>query len=213
MSTGGAFAVLARALDTAVAPPDDATSERILDAALQISAASGIRNLTMDEVARRAKVGRMTVYRRFGDREALVEALGVRETRRCLAELDAAADPSAPIDEQFAAGFVTSVRIAHEHPLLARLARVEPEVVLDALNDRPAGAFAAAVAFLAHRLRLAQQAGVLGDHVDVEVVAELVSRIVFSFVLVPDSALPLDDEERLRQIARQHLIPLLGGHP
>lgn len=205
------MSVLARALDTAVAPPDDATSEKILDAALHISAASGIRNLTMDEVARKAEVGRMTVYRRFGDREALVEALGVRETRRCLAKLDAASDPADPIEEQFAAGFVTSLRIAHEHPLLARLARVEPEVVLDALNDPSTGAFAAAVAFLGARLRLAQESGLLRQDVDVEVVAELVSRIVFSFVLVPTSAVPLDDEDALRRIARHHLIPLLGG--
>jgi AcrR family transcriptional regulator len=76
--TNGALAVLARALDQGVDTPEDAISERILDAALAISAASGIRNLTMDEVARRARVGRMTVYRRFGDREKLVEALGGR---------------------------------------------------------------------------------------------------------------------------------------
>jgi AcrR family transcriptional regulator len=209
--TNGALAVLARALDKGVDPPDDAVSERILDAALALSAASGVRNLTMDEVARRARVGRMTVYRRFDDREGLVEALGVRETRRCLAELDAATDPTAPIAEQVAEGFVTSVRLAAEHPLLARLAQVEPEVVLDTLNAHRGGAFAAAVAFLAHRLRQSQDAGVVGKDVDVDVVAELLSRVAFSFVLVPASSLPLDDEERLRTIARRHLLPLVGG--
>jgi AcrR family transcriptional regulator len=208
--THGALAVLARALDTGVATPEDELSERILDAALQLSAASGVRNLTMDEVARRARVGRMTVYRRFRDRDGLVEALVVRETRRCLAELDAAADPEQPIAEQMAEGFVTSLRLAFSHPLLQRLARVEPEVVLDTLNDDQAGAFTAAVAFLAHRLRRSQEAGVIGRDVDVDVVAELLSRIAFSFVLVPGSGLPLDDEDRLREIARRHLVPLLG---
>jgi TetR/AcrR family transcriptional regulator, repressor for uid operon len=208
-----ALQVLARALDPQVGTPEDATSERILDAALALAAASGLRHLTMDDVARRAGVGRMTVYRRFSDRDGLVEALVIRETRRCLAALDGAADASQPIADQVAEGFVTSIRLATEHPLLARLTRVEPEVVLDFLNTGPAGAFGAAVAFLSHRLRQSQEAGVLGPHVDVGVTAELLARLAFSFVLVPASGLPLDDDERLRAIARAHLAPLLNPRP
>jgi AcrR family transcriptional regulator len=193
--------VLARALDPGVDTPEDAVSERILDAALALSAASGIRNLTMDAVARRARVGRMTVYRRFGDRDGLVDALTVRETRRCFAALDSAADPAQPPAEQIAAGFVTSLRMAAEHPLLARLARVEAETVLEALNG---GVFDAAVAFLAERLRPLVPAR------DADVAAELLVRIACSFVLVPGSRLPLDDDARLRAIARDHLVPILG---
>ena len=207
----GALELLARAFDDEAAPPHDAISERILDAALAISAASGLRNLTMDAVARRARVGRMTVYRRFRDRDGLVEALSVRETRRCLAGLDAATDPTQPIAEQVAEGFVTSLRFAAEHPLLARLARVEPELVLDALNAQRGGGFATAVAFAAERLRQSQRAGVLDAGVDVEVVAELLVRVALSFVLVPGSRLPLHDEDALRAIARRHLVPLVGA--
>src|SRR5438874_3896504 len=107
--------LLALAFDPRVQTADDALSERILDAALELAAASGIRHLTMDDVARRAGVGRMTVYRRFGDKQRLVEALAVRESRRCLEELDAAIGPDAPIEDQVAAGFVTSLRLAREH--------------------------------------------------------------------------------------------------
>ena len=196
-----ATTLIARALDPRVDTPEDAVSERILDAALAISAASGIRNLTMDAVARRARVGRMTVYRRFGDRDGLVDALTLRETRRCFAALDGAADPGAPVPDQIAAGFVTSLRMAAEHPLLARLARVEGESVLEALNG---GVFEAAVAFLAARLRIA------APDADVDVAAELLVRIACSFVLVPGSGLPLGDEARLREIARAHLVPLIG---
>ncbi len=204
-------AFLTRALDDAVAPPDDALSERILDAALEEAARSGMGNVTMDAVAKRAHVGRMTVYRRFGDREGLVAALGVRETRRCLAALDAATDPGQPIAEQIAEGFVTSLRLVAEHPLLARLARAEPDVLLDALNARRGGTAAAAVAFLAARLRQSQDAGVLARDVDVDRGAELLVRIVLSFLLVPGSVMPLGDDDRLRDIARAHLVPLLTG--
>ena len=208
-----ALEVLARALDPAVGTPADATSEKILDAALALAAASGLRHLTMDDVARRAGVGRMTVYRRFSDRDGLVEALVIRETRRCLAAMDAAADPDAPIADQVAEGFVTSIRLATEHPLLARLVRVEPGVALDFLNAEQGGTFAGAVAFLTHRLTQSQEAGVLPRDVDVAVVAELLARLAFSFVLVPQSGLPLDDDERLRAIARAHVAPLLNPRP
>jgi AcrR family transcriptional regulator len=160
-----ALAVLARALDPEVGTPDDATSERILDAALALSAASGLRHLTMDDVARRAGVGRMTVYRRFSDRDGLVDAL------------------------------------------------VEREIVLAFLNSGPGGVFGAAVAFLSHRLRESQDAGVLPAELDVDVAAELLVRLALSFVLVPRSGLPLDDDERLRAIARAHLAPLLTPGP
>jgi TetR/AcrR family transcriptional regulator, repressor for uid operon len=201
--------LLARALDPRVEPPTDALSQRILDAALELAAASGVRHLTMDDVARRAQVGRMTVYRRFGDKETLIESLAVRESRRCLEELDAAIGPDAPIEDQVAAGFVTSLRLAREHPLLNRLARFEPETMLGALRDDRGAVFAAARAFVAARLRASQQAGVLGA-IDVEEAAELLIRLALSFVLLQDSVLPLDDEERAAELARRLIAPILG---
>lgn len=202
-------AVIALALDPRVQPPTDAVSERILDAALALAAASGVRHLSMDDVARRAGVGRMTVYRRFGSRAGLVDALAVRECRRCLAAMDAAAPPDAPAADQVAEGFVTALRLAREHPLLNRLARVEPESVLAALGADGGAVLAAAREFVAARLRAARRAGVV-DAVDERAAAELLVRLAFSFVLVQDSALPLDDEAALRDAARRLIAPMLG---
>ena len=205
------LALFSRAFDAGVEPPTDAASERVLDAALALAAASGIQNLTMDEIASRAGVGRMTVYRRFGDKDRLLEALAVREGRRCLAELDAVSDPSAPIADQVADGFATSLRLAREHPLLNRLARVEPETVLHALTADGGAMFAMSRAFVAARLRESQRAGVLAKHVDVGPAAEMLVRLAFSFVLIQESGLPLDDEERIRATARELVAPILGG--
>jgi len=188
--------LLSRALDPAVQPPDDTTSERILDAALALCAASGVRHLTMDDVAGRAGVGRMTVYRRFGDRDTLVEALGVREARRCLARLDAAVDQSAPLADQVADGFLASMRIAREHPLLIRLARSEPEVVLAALTADDGAIFGLMRGWLTPRL---------GD----EEAAELLVRLCVSFVLIQESVLPLDDERAARATARRMIAPMV----
>src|SRR5256885_10931391 len=95
----GTAALLTRALDPEVETPSDPTSERVLDAALALAAASGIRNLTMDDVASRAGVGRMTVYRRFGGKPELVESLAVPGCRRGLAQVPAAiGDHSEPAE-------------------------------------------------------------------------------------------------------------------
>jgi AcrR family transcriptional regulator len=200
--------VFALALDPRVSPPDDATSRRVLDAALALAAASGLRHLSMDEVARRAGVGRMTVYRRFGSRGALVDALAVRECRRCLEQMDAAAPPDAPVADQVAEGFVTALRIAREHPLLNRLARVEPESVLAALAADGGAVFAAARGFVAARLRASQEAGVLGPAA-VDEAAEVLVRLAFSFVLLQDSVLALDDDDAVRATARRVVAPIL----
>lgn len=202
--------LLAGMADAGADLPIDAVGNRVLDAALELAAASGVRNLTIDAVAARAHVGRMTIYRRFGDKRGLVAALGAREGRRCLAELDAASPADAPIAEQVAAGFATSLRLAREHPLLSRLGRLEPEAVLAALTEEGGALFALARDYLATRLRESQQLGVLGP-IEVEATAELLVRLMVSFVLLPESALPLDDGERVRELARRLLVPILAG--
>jgi AcrR family transcriptional regulator len=195
----------------APAPPDDALSARILDAALALAAASGLRNLTMDDVARRAGVGRMTVYRRFGDRQRLIEALSAREAAAFLRAMDAASRPEDPLEDQVAAGFATALRLAREHPLLNRLARIEPDTVVLSLRDDGSALFGMCRSFLAERLRAAQRAGVLDDGAEVDATAELMVRLAVSFVLIEDSVLPLDDDDATRALARRLLAPMLAG--
>jgi len=207
-----ATALLARALDPAVQPPDDATSERILDAALDLAAASGLRHLTMDDVARRAGVGRVTVYRRFGDRARLVDALTVRECRRCLAQLAGVVDLSLPVEERIAEGFVGALRIAREHPLLARVARLEPEGALAAVNAADGQLLALMRAFVADQIRAGERAGdpPAGDP---DEAAELLVRLGLSFVLIRPTILGVDDDESARRLARTLIAPIVTGGP
>jgi AcrR family transcriptional regulator len=205
-----ASSLLVRALDPETTAPDDTTSRRILDAALDAAAASGLRHLTLDDVARRAGVGRVTVYRRFGDRQGLIEALGVREARRCIEILDEATPADEPIEEQVADGFVAGLRLIREHPLLSRLATHEPAALLDALTNPRTALFPLARAYVAGRLALAQPAGARSD-LDLEQVAEAFLRITVSFALIRDTVLPLDDEEAAREAARRLIAPIVVG--
>ena len=200
-------------IERALATPEpaaDETSERILDAALGLVAASGLRNLTMDAAATRAGVGRMTVYRRFGDRESLIDALAARESRRCLAALDRAVDPALPVSEGITRGFVASLDLIRSHPLLDRLARHEPEAALTALNSDRGAIHVMGREFVAARLRDAQARGDLDAEIDATHAAELLVRLAFSFLLMPESSLPLNDPDATARAARELIAPILG---
>jgi AcrR family transcriptional regulator len=203
----GAVRLLELAFDPASETPDDALSERVLDAALELVAASGARHLTMDDVAARAGVGRMTVYRKSGGRQRLLDALAVRECRRCLAQIAAAIDPADPIDERATELFLATLKVIREHPMLARLARVEPEALLRELNRDSSAVFRLVLAFLEEQIRSAQAAGELAEE-DPGALAELAVRLGASFVLIPDSAIVAGDEQQTRETVRSLLAPL-----
>jgi AcrR family transcriptional regulator len=206
--TTGAARLLELAFDPRVEGHDDPMSGRILDAALALVAASGLRHLTMDDVAARAGVGRMTVYRRFGSRQQLADALAVRECRRCLNEIASALDARKPIDDRAADLFVATLRVIREHPLLERLARVEPDALLYELNRDGSAVFRLVRDFLVGQIRAAQAAGDLVDG-DPEPLAEIAVRLGASFVLMPDSVIAAGDERRTRETIRALIAPVL----
>jgi TetR/AcrR family transcriptional regulator, repressor for uid operon len=199
--------LLALALDPEIRPADDALSERILDAALELSAASGLRRLTMDDVARRAQVGRMTVYRRFGSHGRLLDELAIRECRRCLDRIAAALDPREPVEVRLTSLFIATLSVIREHPLLERLARVEPEALLRELNRGDSEVLALLRVFLARLIAEGQASGELAPG-DPELLAELGIRLGLSFVLMPGSVLPVGDERATRGAVRTILAPL-----
>lgn len=71
-----AYHMVARAASAA------ATSDRILDAAVEVFWEHPGRQLSLDEVARRAGVTIRTVLRRFGSRDGVMAAAGERESNR-----------------------------------------------------------------------------------------------------------------------------------
>lgn len=197
--------VLALAFDPDVHPADDAFSERIIDAALELAALDGLRHLTMDEVAERAGVGRMTVYRRFGSRTALIDALSIRECRRCLAEIADAVRPGIDTEERLAALFTATLSVIRDHPLLARLARSEPDSLLRELRRDDSAVFRMIREFLIALINEAQASGELAK-TDPAALAELWLRLGLSFVLMPESVLPVDDEAGLRWLIGSTLL-------
>jgi TetR/AcrR family transcriptional regulator, repressor for uid operon len=148
----------------------------------------------------------LTVYRRFGGEGALVDALAIRECRRCLTRIAAALEPASRVDERLASLFTATLRVIREHPVLARLARVEPEALLAEVTRDDSGAVRLGREFLTGLIREGQRAGELVGG-DPTVLAELGLRLGLSFVLMPDTAPPLSNEAKTRETMRAILAP------
>lgn len=102
-------------------------NEGVLDAALECVLAYGVRRTTLTDVARRAGVSRMTLYRRWPDVRSLVADLMTREWVRAVEGLDLA-DPVAAV--------VEGVRRLREHPLWRKIVEADPDLLLPYLLHR-----------------------------------------------------------------------------
>src|SRR5579875_2436347 len=102
----------------------DFAAEQILDAALEQFQLAGIRRSSVEDVARRAGVSRITVYRRFPRKELLVAEVVRRETRRVVAAVDAETAAIPGFARRMAESFVVMLRVLREHPLIRRLLAV-----------------------------------------------------------------------------------------
>jgi AcrR family transcriptional regulator len=172
----------------------DAIETRILDAALQAVAAGAA---TMDDIAARANVGRVTLFRRFGSKEALLRRLYVREVERFLARVDAALSEFDDPADRIAEAFVACARVGARHPLLAT---VPPGTVLEALAAGDPAPLEVARRFVADRLN--------SPHPPQEATADLLVRLAIMYVLVPSPLVDVSDEAAARAFAYANLAPI-----
>jgi AcrR family transcriptional regulator len=200
-------ALLSEILDE---PETDEIGVRILDAALGEYLAHGFRRTSVDDVARRARTGRATVYRRFATKDELVQAVLMRETRRFFADIAEATKQVPSLADRLVEGFVVGLRNARTQPLLQRMLANEPELCLPFLTTSGGPAMAVMREFL-----LRQYLDGAADQSDTTPaeVAEILVRLCISLVLTPDSVLPLRTDEEVRATGMRYLAPLVAGTP
>ena len=102
--------------------------ERILAVGRDILLSAGLRSLTTNEVARRAKVSKKTLYRLFESKESLAETILLSFIKERLSEWDAILDSDRPITlrlrESFA--FVERFLPQLQSSVVAHVAEVDP---------------------------------------------------------------------------------------
>lgn len=189
-------------------PPD--ASERILDAALRQVEDFGVRRFTVDDVAGRVGLSRVTIYRYFPTKDQLIQAVLLRELQRFTADVEAVVDKHDTPDERAIEGFVFGLATLRKHELLNRLLRTEPELILPLLTVNAAPVLATGREFIAGLIRRkVEQDGRTPDEEAIEGQSELISRIVVSFILTPDSVIELKTQAGIRRFAERHVRPML----
>ena len=189
---------LAKALD---AEPlvEDPLRERILQAALQQFNLVGLRRTTVGDVARRAGVGRVTVYRRVGQKRELVVGVIQSEINRLMGTVREAIAPLGSTEDRLVEAFVVGVGSMGSHPLLRRLLETEPEDLLPYLTLNFQPILVLARTFVTREVAPGRDSDLLG---------EVLARLAQSLILTPGD-FQLGDERRLREFARSYIRPLV----
>lgn len=164
----------------------DRTQAAILDAGRASVLDFGVRRTTLTDVARRAGVSRMTVYRRYPDVDSVLRDL---MTRELVALMD---DVAGGVDAPDGRGLVVArliavVRALREQPLLRKVVDAEPELLLPYLLGRMGSTQRLARANIARDVAEGQADGSIRAG-DPRVIAHALLLTAQSFVLSGDIA-------------------------
>ena len=203
--------LIERAYTAAVDGADDGDRirTRVLDAACEQFGELGVRRSTMDDVAQRANVSRITVYRRFATKDALVEQVILREYRRYFDQFLTEIRSARTAADRVVLGFVSSLRTIRGNPLIGGLLSSEPDTLVSSMIGDQGRTVAMVREFVAGQLRSEQRAGAVPAEIDADLVAELMVRISASFLAIPSTVVDLDDDEQLAELAHRYLVPML----
>ena len=165
-----------------------------LDTARECILDVGWRRTTLTEVAKRAGVSRMTIYRAWPDMGSLLGDLMTREwVGIAAATRVAAADTTTP--DGIAAAALSTVRALRDNELFVRIVELDPDLMLPYLLDRRGRAQEALIEILAAEIASGQESGAIhgGDPVLMARALMLTGQgFVFSALTMTDDRVSLD---------------------
>jgi AcrR family transcriptional regulator len=160
------------------------TRDALLDAAYDVVVAGDWRAARMVDVATTAGVSRQTLYNEFGSKDALAQALAVREAQRFIDGTNRLLDsihPDAPV-EAIAAATEWTIREASDNPLLKAVLTDDASELMPYLTTRGDVIVTAARLSIEGYLR-SHWPDVPAD--DVALAAEAVARLTISYLVLP----------------------------
>ena len=187
-------------------PAADRATRAILDAAIVEFERHGFRRVALDDVARRARVSRTTIYRRFGGRDELVAAVIDRENATLFADIAAELKKSAPQSNYYVEAFTLSIIRFHRHRVLTRMIADEPGLALELGRQH----YGAAIERMATALRVIFPEG-FAERIGAQAVDDLADTILryAAMALLLPSRQPLVTADDIRAFATEHFLPSL----
>lgn len=186
----------------------DSTETRILDAARDSIIDIGWKRTTITEVARRAGLSRMTVYRRYPDAVAIYADLMTREWAD---QAPTGADAADTTALGIAALLADRLNILRHDPLFQRLLKLDPDILLPYLTERPGRTQQAVLTLLVPLIERGQKQGAIRSGP-----AELLARAILlaaqgflvSSQTMTDAAVQADDlHAELIALVERYLRP------
>jgi AcrR family transcriptional regulator len=160
------------------------TRDALLDAAYDVVVAGNWQAARMLDVASAAGVSRQTLYNEFGSKDALAQALAMREAERFLEGTNRFLDdmhPNAPV-AAIAAATEWTIRQAADNPLLKAVLTDDTSELLPFLTTRGEAIIGAARSNIESYWR-AHWPDIAPD--DVALAAETVARLTVSYLVLP----------------------------
>jgi AcrR family transcriptional regulator len=173
------------------------TASRILDATLATMADHGVARLSLEDVAKRARLSRQTVYRYFPSKGVLLEATVLREEQVFIANMIAAAGRHKDLEPALRAAIEAALRTGQAHALLNRLLATEPNALVALVTTDRGPVLSAARQGLEEIL-----AGWLprAPKARLGMAADAVARLLVSYVVNPPADPPAQVSARLAQL-------------
>lgn len=112
------------------------SDDALLDAARDCVVEVGVRRTTLTDIAKRAGVSRMTLYRRFPDVGGLVRTLMTREFGALLHRVEEPGPDGANARESLVARSIAGIRLLATDPLMRRVLDLDAELMLPYLVQR-----------------------------------------------------------------------------
>ncbi len=169
----------------------------------------GLRRTTLTDVARRAGVSRMTVYREYGDAPTLWRSLLTEEISAVVAAADQTALAAARNGrERLVTAIIEAVSRLARHPLLTRVLELDPQLLLPFIVDRLGSGQQLATARISEMLKAGIADGSIHD-CDVAAAAHLLlllaQSVVFSARVAPSGTDAPAVTEELRRMLDSYL--------
>jgi AcrR family transcriptional regulator len=180
------------------------TATRILDATLAAMADHGIARLSLEDVAKRARLSRQTVYRYFPSKGVLLEATVLREEQVFITNMIGAAGRHKELEPALRAAIEAALRTGQAHALLNRLLATEPNALVALVTTDRGPVLSAARQALEEIL-----AGWLprAPKARLGMAADAVARLLVSYVVNPPADPPAQVSARLAQLL-VHGLPI-----
>lgn len=188
-------------------------NDRILDAAREVILTVGWKRATLTDVARRADLSRMTVYRAHPDMQSILADL---MTREWVGEIDSVVRASEIKDdgdwaEVIAHRFSGAVAALRDNELFRRIVDVDPEQLLPYLIDRRGRSQDAILDALASRIAASQESGQVraGDPMLLARSLLLAAHgfAISAHTMVGDGVTEADLDAELTRFVRSYLTP------